>query len=175
MQQKRLPFYIGTHGANILTGDNILKISFQQQSITDTEMKHTEKTNISGEHTGHVGVQRAYYAEFGREQMGVSAKQGEKGKSLIELQQEAANINAAVQQDYMTLMSNTMSEEDYAKLQEEGFDFESMKPEEAVTIVDKIKAELVRSGKQIAGYTDDLDMDTLTAALGSRNRESLGK
>lgn len=145
-----------------------MKISFQQQSITETEMKHTEKTNISGEHTGHVGVQRAYYAEFGREQMGVSAKQGEKGKSLIELQQEAANINAAVQQDYMTLMSNTMSEEDYAKLQEEGFDFESMKPEEAVTIVDKIKAELVRSGKQIAGYTDDLDMDTLTAALGSR-------
>lgn len=53
-------------------------------------------------------------------------------------------------------------------MQEEGFDFGGMEPEEAVTIVDKIKAELVRSGKQVAGYTDDLDMETLAAALGSR-------
>lgn len=67
----------------------------------------------------------------------------------------------------MTVMSNTMSAEDYAKMQEEGFDFSGMDPEEAVTIVDKIKAELVRSGKSIAGYTDDLDMETLAAALGS--------
>lgn len=33
--------------------------------------------------------------------------------------------------------------------------------------MDKIKAELVRSGQQIAGYTDDIDMDTLAAAVGS--------
>lgn len=67
----------------------------------------------------------------------------------------------------MTVMSHTMSEEDYAKLSEEGFHFESMDPEEAVTIVDKIKAELARSGQHIAGYTDDLDVETLAAAVGS--------
>ena len=37
----------------------------------------------------------------------------------------------------------------------------------AVTIVDRIKAELVRSGQNIAGYTDDIDLDTLAAAVGS--------
>ena len=42
-----------------------------------------------------------------------------------------------------------------------------MDQDTAVTIVDKIKAELVRSGQQIAGYTDDIDMDTLAAAVGS--------
>lgn len=93
--------------------------------------------------------------------------QGKKQKSFAQLQQEAGNIDVGIRQDYMTLMSNTMSEEDYAKLQEEGFDFSSMSPEEAVTIVDKIKAELARSGQHIAGYTDDLDMETLSAALGS--------
>lgn len=90
-----------------------------------------------------------------------------KGKTLTDLQQEAANIDVGVSQDYMTLMSHTMSEEDYAELSEEGFHFQSLDPKQAVTIVDRIKAELVRSGKQIAGYTDDLDMDTLAAALGS--------
>jgi hypothetical protein len=91
----------------------------------------------------------------------------EKGKTLTDLQQEAAWTDVGISQDYMTLMSNTMSEEDYQKMSKEGFDFSSMNPEEAVTIVDKIKAELVRSGQQIIGYTDDLDVDTLAAAVGS--------
>lgn len=94
-------------------------------------------------------------------------RDGNKGKTLTELQQEAAAADVGVSQDYMTVMSNTMSEEDYQKLSKEGFHFASMDPEEVVTIVDKIKAELVRSGKNIAGYTDDLDMETLAAAVGS--------
>lgn len=145
-----------------------MKISFYQQSVTETEMQHAERSHAAAGNTGSIVAQKSWFAESGREWMGVPGKQPEKGKSLIELQQEASNTNVAVQQDYMTLMSNTMSEEDYARLQEEGFDFGSMEPEEAVTIVDKIKAELVRAGKKIAGYTDDLDMDTLAAALGSQ-------
>lgn len=69
----------------------------------------------------------------------------------------------------MTVMSHTMSEEDFAKLCEDGFDFEQMDPEEAVTIVDKIKAELARSGQVIVGYTDDLDVETLAKAVGSES------
>lgn len=96
-------------------------------------------------------------------------RDGNKGKTLTELQQEASCTDVGVSQDYMTVMSNTMSEEDYRELAQEGFHFASMDPEEAVTIVDKIKAELVRSGKHIAGYTDDLDMETLAAAVGSES------
>lgn len=92
----------------------------------------------------------------------------EKGKSLIEIQQEAQNADVGISQDYMTLMSHTLSEEDYARAQEEGFDFGNMNPEETVTIVDRIKAELVRSGKNIEGYTDNIDMETLAAVLGSQ-------
>ncbi len=96
-------------------------------------------------------------------------RDGNKGKTLTELQQEASCADVGVSQDYMTVMSNTMSEEDYRELSREGFHFASMDPEEAVTIVDKIKAELARSGKHIAGYTDDLDMETLAAAVGSES------
>jgi len=146
----------------------ILKISFYQQTA-EAEKQYAGKPQ--GAHSSHsVSGGAGYRVSIGAEKedawRGVPGGK-EKGKSLIELQQEAGNIDAAVRQDYMTVMSNTMSEEDYAKLQEEGFHFESMDPEVAVNIVDKIKAELARSGKHIAGYTDDLDMDTLAAAVGS--------
>jgi hypothetical protein len=89
------------------------------------------------------------------------------GKSIEELQNEIGARNAQVLQDYMTVMSNTMSQEDFAKLEEDGFRFENLEPQEAVTIVDRIKVELARSGEEVAGYTDEVDMETLRKAVGS--------
>ncbi len=144
-----------------------MKITFYQQTVEDTEIQNTQKTgNRAGQTKSTVSPGAAYAESMSLDKVFAGQNQ-EKGKSLIELQQDAANTNVAVQQDYMTLMANTMSAEDYAKLQEDGFDFGSMDPEETVTIVDRIKAELARSGKKIVGYTDDLDMDTLAQALGS--------
>lgn len=145
-----------------------MKITFNEQKIKEAERQHAdrERTRKSGE---AVGAGASAFAAIGRGDSDVlPAAGGEKGKSLIELQQEAAGADVAVTQDFMTVMSNTMSEEDYAKMQEEGFDPGSMDPEEVVTIVDKIKAELARAGQNIVGYTDDLDMSTLVAALGSQ-------
>jgi hypothetical protein len=89
------------------------------------------------------------------------------GKTAEEVMQNAGNIDVATQRDYMTVMSNTMSEEDFSKLQEEGYQPGNMDVEEAVTIVDKIKAELVKGGTQVVGYTDDLDEETLREITGS--------
>jgi hypothetical protein len=86
--------------------------------------------------------------------------QGDMGKQM---QQQ----DVGLRQDYMTLMSHTLSEEDYARLSEEGFPIEEMNPDETVTIIDKIKTEVALSGQQIAGYTDDIDKETLAKALGS--------
>ena len=148
-----------------------MKITFGQQTVTETEKKNTER-RVQQDAEKIIGSQMVY-ATFARGQSDIMPGQGvEKGKSLIEIQQSAGNTDAEVLQDYMTLAANTMSEEDYAKMQKEGFDFGSLSSEDAVTIVDKIKAELVRSGQHIAGYTDDLDMATLAEALGN---ESLAK
>lgn len=150
-----------------------MKISFQtqetekQENIRNQQSKGVQREKVGKQSSGTKAYGAAFFA--GREENWLSPMQGkrEKGKGLMELQQEAGNIDAGVRQDYMTVMANTMSETDFAKLEEEGFDFGSMDPQEAVTIVDKIKAELARSGQYIAGYTDNLDMDTLAAALGS--------
>ncbi len=88
------------------------------------------------------------------------------GKTLADIQNLAGAADVQLMQNQMTVMSHTMSDEDYAKMSQEGYDPREMDPQEAVTILDKIKAELVKAGCQIEGYTDTLDMDTLAAAVG---------
>ncbi|MCI6714286.1 MAG: DUF6240 domain-containing protein [Lachnospiraceae bacterium] len=89
------------------------------------------------------------------------------GKTAEEVMQDAGLIDVATQRDYMTVMSNSMSEEDFSRLQKEGYHPGDMDIEEVVTIVDQIKAELVKGGTQVVGYTDDLDAETLCAITGS--------
>lgn len=146
-----------------------MKITFGNQEIKDAvnKMPQSPHKSSAAQYAKTASTVSASYHKGGGDSWQIGKADKEKGKSLLELQEEAENVDAGIQQDYMTLMSHTMSEEDYARLEEEGFHFESMDPQEAVTIVDKIKAELVRSGREVAGYTDDLDMDTLAAALGS--------
>lgn len=93
-------------------------------------------------------------------------KAASQGKTMEDIQIQAGAADVQLMQNQMTVMSHTMSDEDYAKMAEEGYDPREMDPREAVTILDKIKAELVKAGCQIAGYTDTLDMDTLAAAVG---------
>lgn len=145
-----------------------MKITFQNQTIKETENR-AEAVRTDAQRSKKSRAVNAFGAiyESGALPVAQGTEESTKGKSLIELQQDAGNANVALQQDYMTLMSHTMSQEDYAKACEEGFDPGELDQDTAVTIVDKIKAELARSGQQIAGYTDDLDMDTLAAAVGS--------
>lgn len=145
-----------------------MKITFNAAELTETNKSNMEKTRSSRQTKSVNAYEVNFLTEADKqwEQRGVSDKA--KSKSMADIQQDASNIDVFIQQDYMTVMSNTMSEEDYAKMQEEGFHFESMDPETAVTIVDKIKAEVARSGKHIVGYNDDLDMETLAAAVGSQ-------
>lgn len=155
-----------------------MNITFQNQTINETdnrtESNRPEKSSWGKDKTWRskksVNVNFGAVYESGQAAVPMSSLEKEennKGKSLMELQQDAGNANVALQQDYMTLLSHTMSQEDYAKACEDGFDPRELDQDTAVTIVDKIKAELVRSGQQIAGYTDDIDMDTLAAAVGS--------
>ncbi len=93
---------------------------------------------------------------------------GGHGKTAEEVMQDAAAIDVATQTDFMTVMSNTMSGEDFSRLQQEGYHPGDMEIEEVVTIVDTIKAALVKGGTEVAGYTDDLDADTLAQITGSQ-------
>lgn len=90
----------------------------------------------------------------------------EQGKTAEDVMMEAGRQNVDLTRDYMAVMSNSMSQEDFAKLQENGYQVGSTEVETAVTIVDQIKASMLEAGVSISGYTDTLDMDTLTEITG---------
>ncbi len=98
-----------------------------------------------------------------------NAAYGEQGKTIEDIMQEAAQTkdNLAQQKNYMAIISNSVSKEDLAKIQEEGFHPGSEDIETVVTIVDKIKASLAEAGVDIVGFTDDLDLETLAGAVGN--------
>ncbi|MDD6811319.1 MAG: DUF6240 domain-containing protein [Lachnospiraceae bacterium] len=89
------------------------------------------------------------------------------GKTAEEVMQDAGQMDVALQRDYLTVMSNSMSKEDFHQMLKDGYQPGDMEIEEVVTIVDKIKAELIKGGTQVAGYTDQIDAETLAEITGS--------
>lgn len=89
-------------------------------------------------------------------------------KSAQELLGDNGLSTIDIQKNYMIVMSNTVSDEELAKIQEEGYKPGEMTPEEIVTIVDEIKGKLAAAGTVIAGYNDDLDIETLEQMTGSK-------
>ncbi len=88
-------------------------------------------------------------------------------KSLSDISEMADNTDVLTQHNYMALLSNTMSEEDFAKASKEGFDINNLDSGQTVTILDKIKSVLLESGKEIVGFNDDLSLDKLSKLTGS--------
>ena len=91
-----------------------------------------------------------------------------KGDTKEEIMSMASITDAKLSKDYMTVMSHSLSDEDFNKLRENGFEPSKMEPSKMVTIVDEIKATVAKSGKVVEGYNDDLDRDTLEAITGSQ-------
>lgn len=91
----------------------------------------------------------------------------DQGRSMQDVISEAGALDVQTRQDYMTVVSNTMSEEDYAKMCKDGFKPSEMTGEETVTIMDHIKAVMAQSGQVISGYNDDLNIDKLKEITGS--------
>ncbi|MDE6386560.1 MAG: hypothetical protein K2L82_01995 [Lachnospiraceae bacterium] len=142
-----------------------MKITFDNNStnqnvdkVTTTTYRdtHTEKANRAG----------AFALDISGTVMDNSAYKGQ-GRTTEEVMLDAGQIDVATQRDYMTVMSNTMSEEDFSRMVKDGYQVGDMDVEEVVTIVDTIKAELMKGGTQVIGYTDQLDMDTLKEITGS--------
>ena len=146
----------------ITSGDKRMRITFENQNRnvdkTTTEyrsanpVKDGRKSTFALDISGTVMDNTAY---------------GLQGRTAEEVMQSAETIDVSVIRDYMTVMSNSMSEEDFAKLQKEGYCPTDTDIETVVTIVDKIKAEMAKGGAHVVGYTDTLDQDVLEEIAGS--------
>ncbi|MGN0348834.1 MAG: DUF6240 domain-containing protein [Roseburia sp.] len=88
-------------------------------------------------------------------------------KTALEEIEESASMDAGQRKDQMVILAGTTSPEDYAKMQEEGFSLESTATNTIVTVTDKIKAELAKSGVDISCFGDALSREQLEAITGS--------
>lgn len=89
------------------------------------------------------------------------------GKTMEDVMQDAQSEDAAVQKNFMTVMSHSVSGEDLKEMAKEGYRAGDMDVDSYVTIVDKIKVTLAESGVTIDGYNDDLDQDKVAEITGS--------
>lgn len=67
----------------------------------------------------------------------------------------------------MAVISNTASEEDLKKMQEDGFSIEDTDSATIITVTDKIKAALAKAGVDISEYGDTLTKEQLEQITGS--------
>lgn len=93
---------------------------------------------------------------------------GGHGRTTEDVMQDAGQQDLSARRNYMAVMSNTMSEEDFARLQKEGVNPGDMDIETVVTIVDHIKAALIQGGTTVAGYTDDLEAQQFEEITGDK-------
>ena len=92
------------------------------------------------------------------------------GKTAEDVAQDTDSMDLRNMHNYVAVMSNSMSAEDYREMKEQGYPPASTDVETAVTIVDKIKATLAESGTVITGYNDDLSLEKLEKITGSAGR-----
>ncbi|MBE5860604.1 MAG: hypothetical protein E7301_10855 [Butyrivibrio sp.] len=92
---------------------------------------------------------------------------GKGSRTKNDVIKEAQNTDQKVRHNFMSVMANNMSSEDFSKGLKDGFDLSEVSSEEAVTILDRIKAELAKSGENIVGFTDDISAGELKKITGS--------
>ena len=90
--------------------------------------------------------------------------------SVDDIVSDASMKNVKQERNYMAVMSNSMSTEDFGELLKEGYSPADTTIENAVTNLDKIKAKMAESGIVIEGYNDDLTSDEIKAVTGDSLR-----
>ncbi len=141
---------IGNHGANQIR--DMESITYDRPASYGSRMR-TEKMGYSLDITGTVKENAAY----GKEEL----------KSADDIAQMAGMSNVSLQSDYMAVMSNSMSDEDFAQLVKDGVNPTKIPAGEVVTNLDKIKIRMAEAGTTIAGYNDDLSEEDIKEVLGN--------
>lgn len=124
--------------------------------VKDGRIKEAEKSR---------SAEQAFTVDFGSNRSGKGAYGAH--KSGVADMMAGDGREQRTSRDMDIVLSHTLSPEDYKKAKEDGYDPSELEAGETVTIVDHIKASLLKSGEQIAGVTDDLSRAQLTQITGS--------
>lgn len=125
-------------------------------------VKNGHQTSAPGTNDKVSKGQAVFAWDHSQDGIGMQAyRDNDNQSSLLD---EAASFDEKNSKDYMVVMSNTMSDEDYCKWQENGGNPGDCEPGEMVTIMDQIKITLAKAGVEVSGFTDQLDAATIKDA-----------
>ena len=142
-----------------------MRITFEganpSEAIKFINKKNTEKPGVSDE--GFSASAMSAMVDIGNNNLKVPGSDKQK-HSLLAGASRDAMLGTGVLEDYRVVMTHTLSGEDLKKAEEDGFDLKNMNPDETVTILDKVKAEVAKGGEVVRGFNDDLDSPVLEEA-----------
>lgn len=141
---------IKNHGIN--PSADVEKNQYGNPTLSNSRMK-TEEMGFSLDITGKVMENAAY----GKEEL----------KSAQEIAQTAGMRNVSLERNYMAVMSNSMSDEDFQELCKDGVNPTQTTVEHSVTNLDKIKIKMAEAGITVEGFNDDLSAEDIEAVAGS--------
>lgn len=109
----------------------------------------------------------AYSVSIGGQDMRKDGTYKKEDMTAEEISMQAGQMDMDVQRMYMAVMSNSMSQDDFQKMLEDGYQVSDVDVETMVTILDQIKVAVAKGGGEIDGFTDKLAKETLEKILGS--------
>lgn len=146
-----------------------MNISFDTENrvpnVSFSDHSHTDRINKPGqdrlmENAGSLAVSMGFNNDL-------AIIPGD-AKDSGDLAANLSQTDVELKKDYMSVMSLSMSDKDYAEFAKTGRMPEDMDASDAVTILDDIKAALIKGGTEVAGFTDTIDSETLTQITGSQ-------
>ncbi len=109
-------------------------------------------------------------AEFGSSAVNGMRAYGKKNRSVLDSLNDVTTQNEMLNRNYMAVMANTMSGNDFREMVENGYQPGEMQPEDAVNSLDRMKVKLAEAGVNVAGYTDTVSSDKAAEITGSKVR-----
>lgn len=91
---------------------------------------------------------------------------------LEKIKRDAGNIDFDLIKTQMAVLAGSLSGEDIGNLAKEGYSLSDTDAGTIVTVMDKIKLELAKAGKDISAFGDGLSMDQLEAMTGNAAQAS---
>lgn len=145
-----------------ITFDQVQDINMQGKGGAEKTHTFARDTEKKAERTG------AYCVDIGaQDRKSRPGTYRKEGMTAEDISLQAGQMDMDVQKMYMAVMSNSMSEEDFHKMLEDGYSVSDTDIETMVTILDQIKVAVAKGGGEIEGFTDRLSGETLEAILGS--------
>ena len=141
--------------------DNILDI-VKKASLADYRTSKSDRTKAQ-EKVNQVSFKKDTNLFSGVEDTSIDKK------SILESFEELEKSDVDTQRDYIAIMSNTLSREDFSQLMKNGYSLSDSEIEQIITVVDKIKIKLAQGGINTA-YTSDVSKEAVESVTGSEGQ-----